>query len=52
MAEDTKPWHKFCGGGEGGRLLHSEKPHVFPEATYDVAAQNTCGFSTVTLADA
>ena len=31
---------------------HSEKPHVFPEATYDVAVRNTCGFSTSTLAEA
>jgi hypothetical protein len=25
---------------------------VFPEATYDVAVRNTCGFSTSTLAEA
>jgi len=31
---------------------HSEKPHVFREATYDVAVRNTCGFSTFTLAEA
>ena len=29
---------------------HSEKPHVFREATYDVAVRNTCGFSVFTLA--
>jgi len=31
---------------------HSEKLHVFPEATYDVAARNTCGFSVLTLEEA
>lgn len=36
----------------GYRYPNSEKPHVFPEATYDVAVQNTCGFSMFTLADA
>lgn len=30
----------------GLQMPHSEKPHVFPEATYDVAVRNTCGFST------
>ena len=30
---------------------HSEKPHVFPEATYDVAVRNTCGFSMFTLGE-
>ncbi len=34
-----------------GLQPHSEKPHVFREATYDVAVRNTCGFSTFTLAD-
>lgn len=28
---------------------HIEKPHVFPEATYDVAIRNTCGFSDLTF---
>ncbi len=37
---------------EGVTAPHSEKPHVLPEATYDVAVRNTCGFSTFTLAEA
>lgn len=37
---------------EGVIAPHGEKPHVFPEATYDVTVRNTCGFSTITLADA
>ncbi len=39
------------------QILHdlqpnSEKPHAFPEAIYNVAVRNTCGFSVFTLADA
>ena len=30
---------------------HSEKPHVFPEATYDVTVRNTCGFSVFIFAE-
>ncbi len=37
---------------EGLQQPHSEKPHVFPEATYNVATENTCGFSTFTPAGA
>lgn len=33
----------------GLQMPHSEKPHVFPEATYDVAVRNTCGFSQAIL---
>lgn len=36
----------------GLRTPNSEKPHVFPKATYDVAVRNTCGFSMFTLAEA
>ena len=34
-----------------GLQPHSEKPHVFPEATYDVAVRNTCGFSMFALGE-
>ena len=47
--KDANLWHKFC---TGYRYPHSEKPHVFPEAAYDVAVRNTCGFSAFTLAEA
>lgn len=33
----------------GLQMPHSEKPHVFPEATYNVAIQNTCGSSVFTF---
>jgi len=33
----------------GLQLPHSEKPHVFPEATIMVAVRNTCGFSDSTF---
>lgn len=35
----------------GLQMPYSEKPHVFPEAIYDVAVRNTCGFSTFTFKD-
>ena len=34
-----------------GLQPHSEKPHVFREATYDVAVRNTCGFSMFALGE-
>ena len=47
--EPLKPWQKTLIYGPisagGVRLLHSEKPHVFREATSLVAFRNTCGFS-------
>ena len=38
------------------QILHdlqpnSEKPHAFPEATYNVAVRNTCGFSVFIFAE-
>ena len=36
---------------EGVIAPHSEKPHVFPEATYDVTVRNTCAFSTFIFAE-
>lgn len=47
MAEDAKPGHKFWRGLQPP----SEKPHVFPEATHDVAVRNTCGFSAFTFVE-
>ena len=35
-----------------GLQPHSEKPHVFREATIIVAFRNTCGFSVLALAEA
>lgn len=35
----------------GVQLPHSEKPHMFREATYHVAVRNICGFSALTLAE-
>ena len=34
-----------------GLQLHSEKPHVFPEATYGVTVRNTYGFSMFALGE-